>query len=486
MVTARRLVGNDYLKLLPILALAFYMAFIPHQSYPYPVHLDEWNNLTYFQALLNAGDITFPDPWLGGAVPQYPSLEVGYHVIWAVFHQISGVSWLTIFRYFPGIVFMITVVSVYVLGRREGFGWEAALFTCLVPTTVGVLGPAFMVPMALGLPFIPLSLYVAFNYRSWWVYAVLFIFMCFLLATHAATAMGLVIVLAPYILLNLKSNFRHSLGITLAVAAPFFAVFPWIFDLFLTTAQSLLTPVYLKPFVDYPALIRIYGYLPIIFCLLGTFALAVRGDRKSYSLILGLFALQLMLVIYHIFHRGVGIMYERGLTYAMLMMSIVAGAGLAAVKNLKLPESLGTKLKIPVITRNAGNILCLTLIGVMLAIGIPTRQDTPYYRMIDDEDYQAFIWIEENVDSSYQKAILDPWKATAFTAITGKQVYTRITERPLPSDEEALKFLNSGGKETAFLMNNGISIVYTRGSLDNPDLVEVREHVYLLKEARVP
>jgi len=31
----------DYLILLPILGLAFYIAFIPHHSYPYPVHVYE-------------------------------------------------------------------------------------------------------------------------------------------------------------------------------------------------------------------------------------------------------------------------------------------------------------------------------------------------------------------------------------------------------------------------------------------------------------
>jgi len=38
---AKHLAVPDLLKLLPILALAFYIAFIPHQGYPYPVHWSE-------------------------------------------------------------------------------------------------------------------------------------------------------------------------------------------------------------------------------------------------------------------------------------------------------------------------------------------------------------------------------------------------------------------------------------------------------------
>jgi hypothetical protein len=484
--SVRQLAKSDYLKLVPILALAFYIAFIPHQSYPYPVHLDEWNNLASAQALIKAGSVSFPDTWTGGEVPQYPGLEAGFYLFWAIFHQVSGIPWLTIFRYFPSVIFIMTILSVYILARREGFGWEAALLTCLLPTTVGVLGPAFMVPMAMGLLFIPLSLFLAFHFRNWWSYLLLSIFMFFLLAIHAATAVGLAIVLAPYIVLNLKGDFRHSMGITLALVIPFLGPLPWIFDMLRPTAESLLTPVFLKPFVDYPRLIQSYGYLPILFCLVGTLALVLRGGKKSYGLILGLLALLLMLATFYSLHYGVPIMYERGMTYTMLMMSIVAGAGLMAVKSLRLPAGLGARLKIPIVTGNIGNILCLALIGLTLAMVIPARQNTPYYHMINGEDYEAFVWIRQNVDSSYEKAVLDPWKATAFTAITGRHVYTRITAHPWPSDEEASKFLSQGCKDTAFMRNNGISIVYTRASCDNPDLVEVRKYVYLLIGDRVP
>ena len=113
--------------------------------------------------------------------------------------------------------------------------------------------------------------------------------------------------------------------------------------------------------------------------------------------------------------------------------------------------------------------------------------------MINEQDYEAFIWIRDNVEESYGKAILDPWKATAFVAITGKHIYSRIHAYPKPIDEEAYEFLRGGCTDTAFLRENGISIIYTRvydgarnrntnyGS-DNPDLVELAENIYLLME----
>jgi len=37
-----QLLKSDYLKIVPVLWLAFYIAFIPHINYPYPLHVDEW------------------------------------------------------------------------------------------------------------------------------------------------------------------------------------------------------------------------------------------------------------------------------------------------------------------------------------------------------------------------------------------------------------------------------------------------------------
>jgi len=113
--------------------------------------------------------------------------------------------------------------------------------------------------------------------------------------------------------------------------------------------------------------------------------------------------------------------------------------------------------------------------------------------MIDKVDYDSFAWIKANVDSNHQKAILDPWKATPFAALTERYVYTRIHSAPKDTDEKAYDFIRSGSANTSFLTQNGISIIYTRVyewgqgttveyGVNNPDLVEVRKDIYLLRE----
>lgn len=482
-----KLAKSDYAKLVPILLLALFIAFIPNLSYQYPVHVDEWEHLARSKAMLEAGDTSFIDPFLGQSMFGLSSnLEAGFHLFWGVFHQLSGIPWLVIFRFFPSIIFMITVLSVYTLARREGFGWEAAFITCLIPTTVGIMGPAFLVPVATGLLFIPLILFLAFNFRTVSAYLLIFIFVCFLLSIHAPSAICLIIVLSPYVLLNLKGNLKSTLGLGLALIAPFIIVVPLLFDLLMTTAESLFVAQYPREFVQLPQVVQGYGYLPLALCLWGTSLLATKGGKKNYGLVLGLLVLLLMLVTFYRFHYGVPLLYERGLLYVMLMAGIVAGAGLIGLKNLRLPAKLSVWLKVPFLTQNAGRFLCLVLVGVTLAMTIPERLDTPYYHMIDEEDYHAFVWIKDNLSEDYQKAILNPWKATAFTVITEKHVYTRISAYPAATDEEAYEFLASGCVDTAFLKKNGISIVYHREPCHNSDLVAVRKYVYLIREESTP
>ncbi len=479
--------------LLAVLGLAFYIAFIPHLDYLYPLHVDEWVHMARANAMVQSGSISFPDPLLGGAQLSLSSnLEAGYQLFLGVFQIISGISWMDLFRYFPGIIFMITVLSVYVVARREGYGLEAAFLTCLIPTSVGVLGPAFLVPASLGLLCTPLILLLALNFRTVWSYLLIFFFTVFLLSVHAPSAIYPIILLGPYILLNLKGNFRHSALVALSLVLPFLIIFPWIVDLVMSTARGLLTESALSTYVQLPRVLQTYGYFPAVLALLGTFLLAIKGGKKNYGLILGLLGLLLMLVSYYTFNYGVWIMYERGLTFMMLMMGIIGGAGLMAIRSFKLPEGFRARLGPPVISRYVGTAVSLAVVGIILFISIPVRLDAPYYQMIDEQDYEAFTWIRDNIGDEYERAILDPWKATAFSAITNKPAYSRIHSYPKDKDKEAYAFIFEGSSDTALLRNNGISIIYTRVieangnnayTINNPDLEKIAENVYLLKEA---
>ncbi len=108
-----------------------------------------------------------------------------------------------------------------------------------------------------------------------------------------------------------------------------------------------------------------------------------------------------------------------------------------------------------------------------------------YFAFIPHQDYPYPVHVDEWVQMAYSQAILEAGD-TAFVAITGKYVYTKIHGYPGDTDKKAIEFLQNGCTDTDFLRKNGISIVYSRSGCKNPDLVEVVENVYLLRTPETP
>jgi len=453
------------LLLILILFLAFFMAFIPHIGYAYPVHLDEWLHLAETKAVVEAGSINYPDPFSGKeATGLLSSQEVNYHLLLAALQQVSGIDWLALFRFGPSVVFMLTVLAVYVLCRREGYGLEAAFFTCLIPTTIGLMGPAFMVPVVLGLVFIPLSLFLTFRVNSWPGYLLLFLIASFLWLLHPPTAAVLYIVIGPYILLNLTGNWRRSIVLTATLLAPLLIALPWMWSKLLVEMGRLQVSQPFPASVDIPALLFLFGITPLILCFIGIVALARIGDRRNYGLILGLALLLLTGVVLLWFRYGTYILYLRSLHTTLLLISILAGAGLLWVQSIKQP---------------AGRLLCTAAVVAVLATAVPARMEIPYYHMIDNDDYRAFTWIKEYVEPGDYPAIVAPWQGSAFTAVTGMNVLRYIGSSKILADDLVNSYLNSGCPDTAFLQDNHVAMIYTRLPCDNPALMQVRINVYI-------
>ncbi len=83
---ADRILKHDYLILLPIMALAFYLAFIPHRDYLIPVHFDEWTHLALSKEIIKeASAVNLTNPFSGGGPINNQLFEVGFYVFWAIF-----------------------------------------------------------------------------------------------------------------------------------------------------------------------------------------------------------------------------------------------------------------------------------------------------------------------------------------------------------------------------------------------------------------
>lgn len=454
------------LKLILILIFALYIVLIPHFQYLLPIHMDEWNHLTYAQALMDSGSINVTEPYYGQWTEISP--ETGYHVFIAIIQTITGIQLFAMPLFLPGIIFIITVLAVYCFARRMGFGLESAFLTCLIPTSIGLLGPDFMVPAALGLLFITLSLLVAFYYKGYGSYIILFIFLSFLFFAHSPTAICLIIVLLPHMMINLKKDPKQSIGIAVSIFAPALISLPILLPLIMDTAAQLHIEQAFPKYVGFPVLLHDYGYIPLALSLVGVLFLLMKRGSKGVAVVTGLFALLIMLIIFIRFHYGIDLLYLRGLLYMLLLLSIIGGAGLLWIRNIFVRKV------------QAGTVLTGLIIIVILAISMPVRWDIPYYHMIDYKDFRAFTWIRENIPENNNKALIDPWKATAFTATAGKTVYHRIFKYQNFIDNIAYEILENYCIDMNFFTDNIISIIYSEIACKNNNFIHLYNNLYIL------
>lgn len=479
---AIRVIKIETLILFLIICLGVFISLIPRMDYAYPVHLDEWFGMACANQILNQDSaFNLLSPFNGSPADFFQSAEFGFHLLIGLFHEISGIDWLIIFRFLPSLIFVFTIISAYLMGKKLGFGLEAAAFISILPTSVGVLGPAFLVPVAAGILFIPLSLFVMFGIEGFSRNVLLFLFITYLLSSHAYTAVAVWIMILPYLVLTIKDNRKSSILTFLAITLPFLVAVPFAIDLIRHMLEAFFGRSELSPFIQYPFIVQSLGYILIGACLLGTLYISVHREKRSFSFLLGFLILAVILFVYRVIGFGIDGLYERGILFTMVAGSIVAGAGAAAIRKIKIPEGIFSKIKNPAVVRYTGLVAGVILVIAAAATTIPVRLETKYYHMIDAEDYRAFTWIRENIGDEMDRAVCNPWKGTAFTAVTGKKVYTRIVMAAFQREKEVYDFLWTGSSDTSFLRRIKISLLYTREEVNNPDLKQVADYVYMLE-----
>lgn len=471
-----------------ILCFAFYMAFVPHLNYTYPLHVDEWNNYGQSQALVSAQSTTHVEPFLGQEISG-DDFEIGYHLLLAEVKLFTGLSWLQIFRIFPPIIFVLTTLSAYVFGKRRNFGLEAAFFVTLIPTTVRILGPAFLVPVALGLLFFPLVLFLL-HYSEHFriVKAVpLFLFLSFAFLMHPPTGVALSAISGVYAISLLYTN-RHSKGwwhqpvmLFAAILIPSLIVILRYSSLVGDGIEHMMeATAYPLPLVK--GVWGKFGYIPLILFIIGFLFLCLKGKVKDYVLAscAGIFVIALALFATP--RIGIPIMYSRSWLYFLLLASLIAGFG---VKEIRLLCQGYLSRHITKATVFAW-LTTLLIILPSAYLGIKSHYDEPYYHIMDDKTYEDFVWINANLGDSYQRAVLEPWLALTFPPITGKSVYTYSafypTEERAGKTVEARQFFDNRCNDTAWLEENNIDIVYTKIPLENPDLHRLRDNIYILRK----
>ena len=487
-----------------IMGFAFYTSLIPRLDYDYPLHEDEWTHFTEARAIAEEGTIPFLDPVTGEdradpvteEIRHSPHFEVGYQLFLAEFQLVSGLPWLAIFRYLPSAVFALTALSAYLFASRRGFGLEAAFFACLVPTTVRFLGPAFAVPVALGLFLVPLVLFlVSYLWSSRLLPLLLLPILSFLFIAHAPTALFAGGIVAVYGLFGTLRRalrrrsvrgraFVHLATVLVVIglsSLPLLAYNDWLVGA--AAAEPLPRELLTAP----GSMISRLGYVPYPLFVLGLVLLARSGKRTDRALLLTTVLVSAYAFLHYQFGLGNAALYSRSILYISLLLLLIAALATAWVRT-QLAALLSPRWAAGGSLAAAGLVLATAMLP-SVALNVDARYEESFYHRIGQTQYDDFAWIRDNLCPGYGRALTDPKFGRPFAAVSGRYAYVAIPAtaapvRPQRLDDARLA-LKEGVPDADWLRERGVNIVYTTGRVESPELVKVHDRVYVLPDAEV-
>jgi len=498
------LAANKTMQILLLLAgvliFAAYMGFLPHlkDGYFLPFHVDEWIHWTYSKSFMEAGQTIFTNPYLGTGLSR--SLEPGFIYIISTISWLTGVSFNTMFIFMPAIITMLASLTAFILGNRHKrrFGLEAALCIAVIPTTCRMMGPSFFVPVATGLFFLVFLLWFLQTEKP--ILLTLFVpvglWVIFLI--HPPTALAGIIITFVYAIMLLfdkafKQSAIHAIYALIPIGGAFFLSARWgasiqvVIDAFFGG----------KYFLDYnlPQIWVSFEQMGIIIWILaivGVYFAFSKGKTIIRTIGLSALAFIILIGLYDKLGYGLPIMYERSFMYLFVMICLLAGWGLAEFRwSLTelvldyLPVKDG-KVNMDAKIKYASMVIPFIIVIILAMTTVPAHTDIPYYHMINETDYETYEWINENIESynnqnqTYDRAAVDPYKASPFSAITRLYIVSS-TMHPIPGyryHQEVSTFLNNGCTDTSFLETFDVSVVYN-SQCNNENLTMIYPYVYI-------
>ncbi len=465
----------QYLILIVLLALL--LTTWPKFAYPHPIHTDEWHYWAHSQSMMEQGNWTFQDAYYGYWSGNHA--EGGFLLTLGLLQKATSLEWNTIFILGPMLITLMTVIMAFFVGERLGFGLPSALFVALLPSSMRFLGLWFLVPVSLGLMMVlgMMLLLSRFNLKSRAEIILLFLifsFQIYMVLLHPPTALVAFIIIGMFGIVNvLFRNWKAGFAITGTAIALFICAislpFLWTANVWGESGIAIIEggQVFLAhlSMLDY---IETFGFWLFILGFCGLFMLM--HERKMLPVAcaasvsaVGVMALAFRFVLVNM--NNIQALLDRTTFLFFGLLSIVAGKALSW-------------------THENSKCAAAIIVPIILVFSIYSSATTPYYKIIDEQEYDDFIWIRDNLNASYDRAILDPWKAIAFSPITQKYVHYQIPQGPDADFQahcsEIEEFFEGNCSDTEFLITYGITIVYTHSPVINEDLTEVHPDIYIL------
>ncbi len=408
---------------------------------PYPMHMDSFVHWTRASAIQREETVAFANPYTGsGGGEASQGLrglvhESGFWLAFAQFQDMTGVPWLKLIQFAPMLFAGLTASLVWAALRPHPMAPLAAAFVALIPTTPRFLGIGFFVPIGIGLAWVAASLLLAQHaYRDPRYLILTLIMGAWAFFIHLIAGFAFVLVVTAASLPLWRENRGRTLFVAAGVALPFFA----FYDRFQVDFGSEIERMGTLP-IDF----TVFDQLGVPFLLiwaLGTTILITEPPRgparvPAFAAALGsLVAIAFIVlnlafdlqryVLYDRWHQVFALLAVVPVAYAIYMgwralrfLVVKTHGWIAARKGHGAPGERSAFVYAAV-----GLLVVVSAFGVVTSSAIGYHLDEPYYRVLNDDDWEAYNHAA-SLGPEYQVYLTHPWKAPAFNAITGKQPY---------------------------------------------------------------
>jgi hypothetical protein len=398
---------KQYLILSVLLVLVFFKTYSIHNNYPFPYHQDEWQHIALS---LQANDLGYNrqfNPYLDK--PNYHfDLESGFHLFLSSLFLMTNLDPILNYQYLAAFFSVLTAASLFLcvlrLSKKQILAFVSVIVFLFLPTNVNILGKDFFVPLTMAMPFIFLfSLYYIESLIEQdlkkFMFSAMLLFLIFLI--HPPSFIILLVPAFFELMFSLdfvkgiKAKKRIILGIILFILLLFF----------LTWRGTLNeTKRYIKDLLIFEqgwGKLEITFFIPLLYGLFNSiFAIIgfIYGYKTKFRFFVHMAFFSLAITaFFNLFGFTVFVPYSRAVHYAMLSMIPLTALGFNYFLEY-LMKSLNIKSDRVVIMLSA--FLLFTFLIAISKYDLNVKYSHYTNTVIDDADYRAFLWINENVGAN--------------------------------------------------------------------------------------
>ncbi len=480
------------------LATAMWQKFVTdeREGYPYTVHVDEHVHWVQAAAMQETGSVfvSFPS---GEAVEQegFFSLRgavhhIGHQLVLAEIQELTGISWQTIHEYGPALWWTFVAFGVYAMLRPHPAAIPAAAFVGLVPSSPRFLGPAMLVPIATSLAWLPaVQIMSEEGRRRVTSAALLFLLVLWAFFVHLIGGFAAVgVVLVGGVVGSAQQRDR-----SLALVGLGLIPLVWLYRSFESGVQREIDRIGDLP-VDFTVFDG-FGLWALGLWALGMLLLAllpVRERRHELSTWAGVSAVALGFIVVSVVALAPWLGYRPYATYdrwhPVFFLTASVPAGFAVARGAALFRDTVEGMLPAFRARRSmavgfGLAVGMVLAGGAASAGVGAQVDQPYYKVLDDGDWDRISWVEQNgLGDENDVFLMHPWKAPVLSAMTGMTPHAYLQPGSPPvNGEDYDSFARTGGAMELFILND-ITLVVAEEKPPFEEFATQREGVHTMDE----